>query len=167
MDWTKDNRIYECYLRWKSCVDDIFSSVLADKSENEKCGYVRLWMGDEGYPYIEKWKATSELDFSTAEDVQDGAGHITAHKSSGYKLQTYWDLLDKELKPKSNNILAIIELWTKCHQGNSLLTEWITKVYNVIANCDYSELRSQCKSSEGLNDPRRTYYRHKQRKSQR
>ena len=39
MDWTKDNRIYERYLRWKSRVDDIFSSVLADKSENEKCGY--------------------------------------------------------------------------------------------------------------------------------
>ena len=54
MDWTKDNQIYECYLRWKSRVEDIFSSVLADKSENEKCGYVRLWMGDEGYPYIEK-----------------------------------------------------------------------------------------------------------------
>ena len=36
MDWTKDNRIYERNLRWKSRVDDIFSSVLADKSENEK-----------------------------------------------------------------------------------------------------------------------------------
>ena len=127
-------------MRWKSCVEDIFSSVLANKSENEKCGYVHLWMGDEGYPYIEKWKATSELDFSTPEEIRNHANVITTHKSSGFKLQTYWDLLDRELKPKSNNILAIIELWTKCCQGNSPLTEWITKVYNVIGNCDYSEL---------------------------
>ena len=140
MDWTKDNRIYERYLRWKSHVEDIFSSVLADKSKNEKCGYVRLWMGDEGYPYIEKWKATSELDFSTPEEIQNHANVITTHESSGFKLQTYWDLLNRELKPKSNNILAIIELWTKCRQGNSPLTEWITKVYNVVGNCDYSEL---------------------------
>ena len=140
MDWTKDNRIYECYLRWKSCVEDIFSTVLADKSENEKCGYVHLWMGDEGYPYIEKWKATSLLDFSTPEEIRNHANVITTHKSSGFKLQTYWDLLNRELKPKSNNILAIIKLWTKCRQGNSPLTEWITKVYNVIGNCDYSEL---------------------------
>ena len=146
MDWTKDNRIYERYLRWKSRVDDIFSSVLADKSENEKCGYVRLWMGDEGYPYIEKWKATNELDFSTPEEVKDAEGRITANKSSGYKLKTYWDQLEKELKPKSNNILAIIELWTKCRQGSSPLTEWITKVYNVVGNCDYSELGENIKA---------------------
>ena len=146
MDWTKDNRIYERYLRWKSRIDDIFSSVLADKSENEKCGYVHLWMGDEGYPYIEKWKATNELDFSTPEDVKDAEGRITANKSSGYKLKTYWDQLEKELKPKSNNILAIIELWTKCRQGNSPLTEWITKVYNVVGNCDYSELGENVKA---------------------
>ena len=69
MNWTKDNRIYECYLRWKSHVEDIFSSVLANESKNEKCGYLPLWMGDEGYPYIEKWKATSKLDFSTPEEI--------------------------------------------------------------------------------------------------
>ena len=145
MDWTKDDRIYERYLRWKSCVDDVFLSVLADISENEKCGYVHLWMGDEGYPYIEKWKATNELDFSTAEDIQEG-DITTAQRSSGYILQTYWDLLKNELKPKSNNILAIIELWTKCHQGNSPLTEWITKLYNIIGNCDYSELGPNVKA---------------------
>ena len=86
IDWTKDNRIYECYLRWKSCVEDIFSSVLADNSENEKCGYVHLWMGDEGYPYIEKWKTTRELDFSAPEDIPNDANVITTHKSSGFIL---------------------------------------------------------------------------------
>ena len=116
----------------------------------KKCGYVRLWMGDEGYPYIEKWKATNELDFSTPEDVKDAEGRITANKSSGYKLKTYWDQLEKELKPKSKNILAIIELWTKCQQGNSPLTEWITKVYNVVGNCDYSELGENVKAVKDL-----------------
>ena len=30
---------------------------------------VCLWMGDEGYAYIEQWKATSELDFSNPEEI--------------------------------------------------------------------------------------------------
>ena len=77
MDWPKDNRVYKHYLRWKLHIDDIFSSVLANKSENEKCGYVCLWMGDEGYPYIEKWKAASELDFSSPQEIQDGDTIIT------------------------------------------------------------------------------------------
>ena len=46
--------------------------------------------------------------------------------SNGYKLQTHWDLLDEEFKPKGKNFLSIIELWAHSKQGDNTLNEWLT-----------------------------------------
>ena len=149
MDWTKDNRIYERYLRWKCRVEDIFASILFKESEAEKCGYLRVWMGDEGYPYLEKWKSTGKLKFDNPvevrRDTEDGRSVLETEASSGFYLKNYWALLKEELEPKSNNILSIMELWTKCKQGNTPLTEWITKVYNVVDHCEYNVLGDNVK----------------------
>ena len=59
--------------------------------------------------------------------------------SSGYKLQTYWDLLDEEFKPKGNKLLSIIELWTHCKQGDKALNQCLTHVYNLVNICKYPE----------------------------
>ena len=66
-------------------------------------------MGDEGIPLVKKWTATGKLDISNKEEfpVSDSTRRIPL--SSGYKLQTYWDLLEAEFKPKGNKF---IELWT-------------------------------------------------------
>ena len=139
MNWTKDNKVYERYLRWRSRAEDIFSSILSKESEAEKCAYLRIWMGDDGYPFLKKWKATGKLKFDHKEEVRDRQGRVTNPVSSGYLLDTYWELLEKELRPKSNNVLSIMELWTDCKQGNTPLSEWITKVYNLVELCEYEE----------------------------
>ena len=59
--------------------------------------------------------------------------------SSGYKVQTYWDLLDEEFKPKGNKLLSIIELWTRSKQGDKSLNQWLTQVYNLVNICKYPE----------------------------
>ena len=59
--------------------------------------------------------------------------------SSGYKVQTYWDLLDEEFKPKGNKLLSIIELWTRSKQGDKPLNQWLTQVYNLVNICKYLE----------------------------
>ena len=58
---------------------------------------------------------------------------------SGYKVQTYWDLLDEEFKPKGNKLLSIIELWTRSKQGDKPLNQWLTQVYNLVNICKYPE----------------------------
>ena len=55
------------------------------------------------------------------------------------RLQTYWDLLDEEFKPKGNKLLSIIELWTRCKQGDKALNQWLTHVYNLVNICKYPE----------------------------
>ena len=59
--------------------------------------------------------------------------------SSGYKVQTYWDLLDEEFKPKGNKLLSIIELWTRSKQGDKPLNQWLTQIYNLVNICKYPE----------------------------
>ena len=55
MDWTMDNKIYDRYLIWKSDVELIFSSALIDSSPLQKSSYLRLWMGKEAKPLLQKW----------------------------------------------------------------------------------------------------------------
>ena len=96
-------------------------------------------MGDQGIPLIEKWESTGKLDYSNAEEIPATEGGRRRILSSGYKVQTYWDLLDEEFKPKGNKLLSIIELWTRSKQGDKPLNQWLTQVYNLVNICKYPE----------------------------
>ena len=96
-------------------------------------------MGDQGIPLIEKWESTGKLDCSNAEETPATEGGRRRILLSGYKVQTYWDLLDEEFKPKGNKLLSIIELWTCSKQGDKSLNQWLTQVYNLVNICKYPE----------------------------
>ena len=99
--------------------------------------YLKYWMGDQGIPLIEKSESTGKLDYSNADEATEGGRRRTL--SSGYKIQTYLDLLEEEFKPKCNKLLSIIELWTHSKQGDKPLNQWLTKVYNLVNICKYPE----------------------------
>ena len=96
-------------------------------------------MGDEGLPLIEKWESTGKLDYSNAHVTPVKEGGRSRPLSSGFKLETYWSLLEEEFKPKGNKLLSIIELWTRSKQGNKTLNEWLTYVYNLVEACNYGD----------------------------
>ena len=131
LDWTRDNQMYERYRIWRKKVEFIFCSALADSTPKQLVSYLKYWMGDQGIPLIEKWESTGKLDYSNAEEEDT--------LSSGYRVQTYWDLLDEEFKPKGNKLISIIELWTRSKQGDKPLNQWLTQVYNLVNICKYPE----------------------------
>ena len=139
LDWTRDNQMYECYRIWKKKVEFIFCSALADSTPKQLVSYLKYWMGDQGIPLIEKWESTGKLDYSNAEETPATEGGRRRILSSGYKVQTYWDLLNEEFKPKGNKLLSIIELWTHSKQGDKPLNQWLTQVYNLVNICKYPE----------------------------
>ena len=139
LDWTRDNQMYEHYRVWKKKVEFIFCSALADSTPKQLVSYLKYWMGDQGIPLIEKWESTGKLDYSNAEETPATDGGRRRTLSSGYKIQTYWDLLDEEFKPKGNKLLSIIELWTRSKQGDKSLNQWLTQVYNLVNICKYPE----------------------------
>ena len=137
LDWTRDNQMYERYRIWRKKVEFIFCSALADSTPKQLVSYLKYWMGDQGIPLIEKWESTGKLDYSNARETPATEGGRRKALSSGYKLQTYWDLLDEEFKPKGNKLLSIIELWTRSKQGDKPLNQWLTQIYNLVNICKY------------------------------
>ena len=139
LNWTRDNQMYEHYRVWRKKVEFIFCSALADSTPKQLVSYLKYWMGDQGIPLIEKWESTGKLDYSNAEETPATEGGRRRVLSSGYKIQTYWDLLDEEFKPKGNKLLSFIELWTRSKQGDKPLNQWLTQVYNLVNICKYPE----------------------------
>ena len=139
LDWTRDNQMYERYRIWRKKVEFIFCSALADSTPKQLVSYLKYWMGDQGIPLIEKWESTGKLDYSNAKETPAREGGRRRTLSSGYKVQTYWDLLDEEFKPKGNKLLSIIELWTRSKQGDKPLNQWLTQIYNLVNICKYPE----------------------------
>ena len=139
LDWTRDNQMYERYRIWRKKVEFIFCSALADSTPKQLVSYLKYWMGDQGIPLIEKWESTGKLDYSNSRETPATEGGRRKALSSGYKVQTYWDLLDEEFKPKGNKLLSIIELWTSSKQGDKPLNQWLTQVYNLVNICKYPE----------------------------
>ena len=139
LDWTRDNQMYERYRIWRKKVEFIFCSALADSTPKQLVSYLKYWMGDQGIPLIEKWKSTGKLDYSNSRETSATEGGRRKALSSGYKVQTYWDLLDEEFKPKGNKLLSIIELWTRSKQGDKPLNQWLTQIYNLVNICKYPE----------------------------
>ena len=119
LDWTRDNQMYERYRIWRKKVEFIFCSALADSTPKQLVSYFKYWMGDQGIPLIEKWESTGKLDYSNSRETPATEGGRRKALSSGYKLQTYWDLLDEEFKPKGNKLLSIIELWTRSNVSSN------------------------------------------------
>ena len=139
LDWIRDNQMYERYRIWRKKVEFIFCSALADSTPKQLVSYLKYWMGDQGIPLIEKWESTGKLDYSNAKETPATEGGRRRTLSSGYKVQTYWDLLDEEFKPKGNKLLSIIELWTRSKQGDRPLNQWLTQIYNLVNICKYPE----------------------------
>ena len=135
----KRYQMYERYRIWRKKVEFIFCSALADSTPKQLVSYLKYWMGDQGIPLIEKWESTGKLDYSNAKETPATEGGRRRTLSSGYKVQTYWDLLDEEFKPKGNKLLSIIELWTRSKQGDKPLNQWLTQVYNLVNICKYPE----------------------------
>ena len=128
LDWTRDNKIFDCYQVWKEKVELIFSSALADCTPEQKVSYLRYWMSDQGIPLAKKWTALGKLDFSNPVEIPGGDGAMKKPISSGFVLKNYWNLLEAEFKPKGNKLLSVIELWTQSKQGSKTLNEWLTCV---------------------------------------
>ena len=139
LNWTRDNQIFLCYKKWKARIEFIFKSALSQATPEERTAYLKYWMGDEGLPLIEKWETTGKLDYSNANTSPAKEGGRSRPLSSGFKLETYWKLLEEEFKPKGNKLLSIIELWTQSNQGSKTLNDWLTYIHNLVEACNYGD----------------------------
>ena len=88
-------------------------------------------MGQESHQLVRMWTAEEKLDFTNECIIDAGA------RTSGFKVETYMKLSDEYFKQKGNKLFTIGELWSDYKQGDLGLHEWITKIHNLVSECNY------------------------------
>ena len=97
LDWTRDHLMYGRFRDWKQRVKMLLAATFEGKSDKSKCNYIKYRLGKEGLALIRKWENTGELTYTGADP-------------SGFKVKTYWHLLEEEFRPKANKIISILDL---------------------------------------------------------
>ena len=119
MDWTNDSGLDECYRKCKKWVEVLFKGLLNGVGDAVKCNYVIYWSGDHGMDLVDKW--------TTENKINDG------NKDT---LKTYWDQFEEYIHPKTNMLIAVVEL-KHLFQGTLSLEDFHTKAMRLVTQAGY------------------------------
>ena len=87
-------------------------------------------MGEEGSKFISQWTAEGK--------VTDDQEEVT----SKMKLKPYWKLFEDYAKPKSNSLIAVVEL-KRLFQGSMTLKHFVTKATLLVDEAGYKDRMMQ------------------------
>ena len=124
MDWMLDNGLYQRFKVLKERCIDILSGPLHAMPEENQVYYLRYWMGEEGSKLISQWTAEGK--------ITDDDEEATSKK----KLRTYWQLFEDYTKPRSNSLIAVVEL-KRLFQGSMTLEQFVTKATLLVVEARY------------------------------
>ena len=97
----------------------LFKGPLNAVLESIKCNYVVYWSGDHGMDLVDKW--------TTEGKINDG------NKET---LNTYWTHFEEYIHPKTNKLIAVVEL-KQLFQGNLSLEDFHTKALRLVTQAGY------------------------------
>ena len=120
MDWTNDSGLDECFRKWKKQLQILFKGPLSELTDAVKCNYVIYWSGDQGMDLVDKW--------TTERSTNDG------NKNN---LKTYWKKFEEYIHPKTNKLIAVVELkWL--FQGTLSLEDFHIKASRLVIQAGYT-----------------------------
>ena len=121
LDWTNVSGLLECYRKWKKKVEVLFKGPLNAVNPAVKCNYIIYWSGEEGIELTDKWEIEGKLDDTNRE-----------------KPVRYFALFEEHIAPKSNILIAILEL-KRSFQGSMSLEDFHTKALHLVKEAEYPE----------------------------
>ena len=71
----------------------LFKGPLAELTDAVRCNYIIYWSGDHGMDLVDKW--------TTEKSITDGNKNNT---------KTYWNKFEECIHPKTNKLIAVVEL---------------------------------------------------------
>ena len=119
LDWTDDNGIMEHYQIWKKRVEILFRGPLNTAGDGVKCNYLIYWAGETGMYLVDKWETEGKLT-----DV------------NWNNINRYFKLFEEHISPKSNALIAIVEL-KRLFQGTLSLEDFHTKALWLVKEAKY------------------------------
>ena len=121
LDWTDDNGLLEHFRKWKKKVEILFRSPLNAAGDGVKCHYIIYWSGETGMELVDNWEIEGK--------ITDANRNNTAR---------YFELFEEHISPKSNALIAIVEL-KRLFQGSMSLEDFHTKALRLIKEVEFSE----------------------------
>jgi hypothetical protein len=95
-----------------------FGGALEGKSEEQRCNYLMIWVGEEGRDVYNTWNFTGE---------------------ESKKLTTYYERFEAYVKPKSNNIFARYKFHNILQQEKEPFEQFLTKLKIEVKDCGYKD----------------------------
>ena len=105
MDWSSGDIL----TAWKSIqqhYEFAFGGPLKHKSEEQRCNFLMLWVGEKGRDVFKTWNLSSE---------------------ESKNLTSYYEKFEAHVKPKSNNIFARYKFHNIIQQEREPFEQFLTK----------------------------------------
>ncbi|XP_048582323.1 uncharacterized protein LOC116604046 [Nematostella vectensis] len=117
MDWTSKD-LPMVWTSFKRHSQFMFGGPLQSKSEEQKCNYLMIWVGEKGRDIFQTW---------------------TLEEGDEKKLNTYYDKYEAYVKPKSNRIFSRYKFHTKTQDANEPFEQFLIDLKLQVKDCGYTE----------------------------
>ena len=115
MDWTSGD-LPTAWKAFRQHCKFTFGGPLKRKSEEEKCNYLMIWIGDKGRDIYNTWELTAD---------------------EGKKLDSYYTKYEAYVKPKSNKVFARYKFQQKVQQEGE--EQFLTDLKLLVKDCGYTD----------------------------
>ena len=115
MDWDARD-LANAFKKFREHAEFMLGGPLEKKSEEAKCNYLMLWMGEKGREIFSTWELTQD-------QKKD--------------LNSYFEGFEKYCKPKSNTIYSRFLLRSRIQKDSEPFDEYVTELKLLIKDCDY------------------------------
>ncbi|XP_048751787.2 uncharacterized protein K02A2.6-like [Ostrea edulis] len=116
VDWESGD-LPGTWKKFKAHTEFMFNGPLKDKTEEEKCSYLMIWVGEKGRDIYSTW-------------------HITNEERK--KLETYYTKFQAYFQPKSNKIFSRYKFNCRTQQENETCDEFLTALKVLVKDCGYA-----------------------------
>ena len=117
MDWSSGD-LPCAWKAFKQHCEFTFCGPLKQKSEEVKCNYLMLWVGDKGREIYSTWELGTE---------------------EAKKLNTYYTKYEAYVKPKSNRVFARYKFRQKVQQEGEPFEQFLTDLKLLVKDCGYCD----------------------------
>ena len=116
IDWESGD-LPGTWKKFKSHTEFMFNGPLKEKTEEEKCSYLMIWVGEKGRDVYSTW-------------------HITNEEKK--KLETYYTKFQAYFQPKSNKVFSRYKFQCRVQQEHETCEEFVTALKVLVKDCGYA-----------------------------
>ena len=118
MNWDSSN-LPDAWKKFRQHAELMFSGPLNEKSEEEKCSYLLIWVGEKGRDIHNTWT-----------DVTD---------ENRKKLKTYYVKFEEYVTPKANPVCARYKFHNKVQGQQEPVEQFVTELKLLAKDCSFKD----------------------------